>query len=212
MTRSLRRVAGALTAGILAWSVLRHGQASDRENHWAEPPGSQAKAPIARPPRGSTQSRYEAIHVVISSAKSYDRLRADFESLVPRAGFDIFGDLSAEAMERQLKALPDKEGVMILAQSEVGRRQTLLVGHRVRAKHYLVGNPLIASRLIGGHTGAALYVPLRVLIYEADQGRTVIAYDQPSSLLGQFGDEQVQQVARMLDRKLGEITTKAVER
>jgi uncharacterized protein (DUF302 family) len=133
------------------------------------------------------------------------------ESIVHRAEFDIFGDLPAEEMDRKLKAMSDKDGLMILAQTEVGKRQTLLVGHPVLAKHYLVGNPLIASRMIGRHTAAALYVPLRVLIYEDERGRAVIAYDQPSSLLGQFRDERVREVARLLDRKLGEVATRAAE-
>ena len=187
----------------LAWLIVQHGRAGPQEG--------KAEEPIDRFPRGSTQSRYEGIHVVVPSAKSYDRLRADFESIVHRAEFDILGDLPAEEMDRKLKAMPDKDGLMILAQSEVGRRQTLLVGHPVRAKHYLVGNPLIASRMVGRHTAAALYVPLRVLIYEDKRGRAVIAYDQPSSLLGQFLDDPVLDVARMLDRKLGEVATRVAE-
>lgn len=39
----------------------------------------------------------------------------------------------------------------------------------------------------------------------------MIAYDQPSSLLGQFQDERVLEVGWMLDRKLGEIAGNAVE-
>ncbi len=203
MNLSLRHAAGAVVVGALAWMVVQHGRGGSQEG--------KAEELIDRLPRGSTQSLFEVIHVVVRSAKSYDRLRADFESIIPRAEFDILGDLPAEEMDRKLKAMPDKDGLMILAQSEVGRRQTLLVGHPVRAKHYLVGNPLIASRMIGRHTGAALYVPLRVLIYEDERGRAVIAYDQPSSLLGQFRDEPVREVARMLDRKLGETAVKAAE-
>ena len=130
---------------------------------------------------------------------------------LPARDFDILGNLTPEEMERKLRDIPDKDGLMILAQSEVGKRQSLLVGHPVRAKHYLVGNPLIASRMIGRYTGVALYVPLRVLIYEDEHSRAVIAYDQPSSLLGQFRDEPVREVARMLDRKLGETAVRAAE-
>jgi len=41
---------------------------------------------------------------------------------------------------------------------------------------------------------AALYAPLRVVLYEDEQGLGVFEYDRPSSFFGQFGDEQVTQV------------------
>jgi hypothetical protein len=34
---------------------------------------------------------------------------------------------------------------------------------------------------------ASLYAPLRVLIYENEEGKTCVEYDKPSSLFGQFG-------------------------
>ena len=50
--------------------------------------------------------------------------------------------------------------------------------------------------------GAALYAPLRVVLYEALDGRTVFEYDLPSSLFGQFGDDRVTEVGRELDGQL----------
>ena len=38
---------------------------------------------------------------------------------------------------------------------------------------------------------AALYAPLRVLVYEADDRSTRIEFDQPSSLFGQFNNPAV---------------------
>jgi uncharacterized protein (DUF302 family) len=49
---------------------------------------------------------------------------------------------------------------------------------------------------------AGLYAPLRVLLYEDDEGKSCVEYDKPSSLLGQFGNAEVTKVAAMLDRKL----------
>ncbi len=69
----------------------------------------------------------------------------------------------------------------------------------------------MAARMIGRDTGAALYVPVRVLICEEARGRAVIVYDQPTSLLGQLRDETVLDVARMLDGKLSENATRAAE-
>ena len=57
--------------------------------------------------------------------------------------------------------------------------------------------------------GASLYAPLRVLICEADDGKTCIEHDRPSSLFGQFGDERVGKVAAALDQKLEDLAATA---
>ena len=49
---------------------------------------------------------------------------------------------------------------------------------------------------------AALYAPIRVVLYEDDVGHGVFEYDQPSTTFGQFGDERVTAVARGLDAAL----------
>ena len=78
-------------------------------------------------------------------------------------------------------------GFMLFSTSDHG---TLLriVGQQRKAVQYVLGNPLFAVEMTRHAIGAALYAPLRVLIYEADDGKTCIEYDKPSSLFGQFGD------------------------
>jgi uncharacterized protein (DUF302 family) len=56
---------------------------------------------------------------------------------------------------------------------------------------------------------AGLYAPLRVLIYEQEEGKTCLQYDKPSSLFGQFNDDRIASVASMLDRKLEDLVTTA---
>jgi hypothetical protein len=58
---------------------------------------------------------------------------------------------------------------------------------------------------------AALYPPIRVVLYENDAGHGVFEYDQPSTTLGQFGDEQVNAVARGLDAALARALLGAAE-
>jgi Domain of unknown function DUF302 len=82
------------------------------------------------------------------------------------------------------------------------------VGQRRKAVQYLVGNPLFAVEMTRHAIGAALYAPLRVLIYQDEPG-TCIEYDLPSSLFGQFKDERVDRVALSLDGKLADLVAKA---
>ena len=71
-----------------------------------------------------------------------------------------------------------------------------------KAIQYEIGNPLTAERMTRHVLAAALYAPLRVVLYEDASGRAIFEYDRPSSLFGQFDDEQVTQVGRELDAEL----------
>src|SRR6266478_741552 len=59
-------------------------------------------------------------------------------------------------------------------------------GLTAKAMQYEIGNPLTAERMTRHVLAAALYAPLRVVLYEVPSGRGVFEYDLPSSLFGQF--------------------------
>jgi uncharacterized protein (DUF302 family) len=58
---------------------------------------------------------------------------------------------------------------------------------------------------------ASPYAPLRVLIYENEEGKTCVEYDRPSSLFGQFGNANVTEMAVTLDRKLERLVADATK-
>jgi hypothetical protein len=76
---------------------------------------------------------------------------------------------------------------------------------------YEIGNPLTASKMTRYRLSAALYAPLRLVLFEDEQGRGVFEYDGPSSFFGQFGDERVTEVGRYLDVALDAALRQAVE-
>jgi uncharacterized protein (DUF302 family) len=78
-----------------------------------------------------------------------------------------------------------------------------------KAVQYEIGNPLTATEMTRHQLPAALYAPLRVVLYENDAGHAVFEYDRPSSLFGQFGDEHVTAVARELDASLERVLAQA---
>jgi uncharacterized protein (DUF302 family) len=84
-----------------------------------------------------------------------------------------------------------------------------MVGARRKAKQYLIGNPLTAIQMSQQDIRAALYAPLRALVYEKKAGQTMVEYDQPSSLFGQFGREEVTHVAVRLDSGLEQVIAEA---
>jgi len=74
-----------------------------------------------------------------------------------------------------------------------------------------IGNPLTASKMTRYRLSAALYAPLRVVLFEDEQGRGVFEYDKPSSFFGQYGDERVTEVGRYLDVALEAALREAAE-
>ena len=70
------------------------------------------------------------------------------------------------------------------------------------AVQYDIGNPITASLMTRHRLQAALYAPLRVVLYENADGGATFEYDTPSTLFGQFGDTRVNEVARKLDDEL----------
>jgi uncharacterized protein (DUF302 family) len=86
-----------------------------------------------------------------------------------------------------------------------------ITGHARKAVQYEIGNPLTASKMTRHQLAAGLYAPLRVVLYEDQEGGSVFEYDRPSSLFGQFGDQEVNDVAHGLDVALERALRRALE-
>jgi uncharacterized protein (DUF302 family) len=86
-----------------------------------------------------------------------------------------------------------------------------IVGSRRNAVQYEIGNPLTASKMTRYQLPAALYAPLRVVLFEDEQGRGIFEYDKPSSFFGQYGDQRVTEVGRYLDVTLEAVLRNAAE-
>lgn len=154
------------------------------------------------------------LRIAVTSRNSFGRVRLALEAGVQSAGFTIFepagtrGTAPAE-VKRRLDAVADRDGLIILGEPDVGRRQSRLLGKAVRSKLYMIGNPLIASRMIALDPAASLHVPLRVLVFEDAGGVTHVAYDRPSGLLDTLKNEAISEIARVLDGKLRDLAAAA---
>jgi uncharacterized protein (DUF302 family) len=160
-------------------------------------------------PQPVSVSRTIAVeHIRIETTRPFLDVKAALEELLPplKSTFRTRlqqGDTAAAA--RELEALPDLS--IFLMRDHGGLLR--IAGQECKALQYEIGNPLTASRMTRHNLGASLYAPLRLALYETRDGTTVFEYDLPSSLFGQFGDEQVTQVARELDRELETVLLKA---
>ena len=148
-----------------------------------------------------SRSTIQVEHIRIVSTKSFGEAKAALERLVPEIDHAISVLLREGDSDRTLKAL---EAGPVLARFLSRDHGSLLqiAGRRRKAVQYDIGNPLTASRMTRHQLPAALYAPLRVLLYENEAGQSIFEYDRPSSLFGQFDDERVTAVARELDASL----------
>ena len=86
-----------------------------------------------------------------------------------------------------------------------------VVGRPRKALQYEIGNPHTASKMTRHRLPAGLYAPLRVILYEDENGSSIFEYDKPSSLFDQYNDERVSAVARGLDDALEHASRQAMQ-
>ena len=144
-------------------------------------------------------------HVRLTTNKPFGDVTKAFEQQVGRFDPDVYKALAeggnAEGAKAKIEAMAGPSGFMLFASHNHGALLRL-AGQKRKAIQYIVGNPLFAFQMTQHDIRASLYAPLRVLIYQNDEGKTCVEYDKPSSLFGQFGNERIRPTAAMLDKKL----------
>jgi len=149
-------------------------------------------------------------HVRIESAKSFAEVRAALERIVPQLDPTLVKALSEGDTERSAREEKDGPELSIFQSRDHGAILKI-AGKARNALQYDIGNPITASRMTRFQLAAALYAPIRVVLYQNDAGHGVFEYDQPSTTFGQFSDERVTAVARGLDAALARALTKAAQ-
>jgi uncharacterized protein (DUF302 family) len=155
-----------------------------------------------------TRQPIQIEHVKIESSKHFEAVKAAFESLVPQLDPGIFALLQRGESDRARKEQERGPELSIFNSRDHGGLLQI-TGQPRKAMQYAIGNPLTATRMTQHELPAALYAPLRVLLYENEAGCATFEYDRPSSLFGQSGDEHVTAVARELDTSLEGVLVKA---
>jgi hypothetical protein len=159
-------------------------------------------------PVSMSRRTIEVEHVVIESAKPFADARAALEALVPPIDSEIpalLADGVTDRLKQRLEAAPELS--IFLSRDHGGLLG--IYGERRNAVQYEIGNPLTASTMTRYGLAAGLYAPLRVMLFETDDGAARFEYDLPSSLFGQFGDDRITSVARGLDVALGRALSSA---
>jgi uncharacterized protein (DUF302 family) len=163
-------------------------------------------------PLAISTSAVRVQHRSITVDGKFDAFTGALERILGHFPPDVEQDIieRPQLAEQRLKSAEGAQELMIFFVFDHGAALNM-VGARRNAKQYLIGNPLTAIQMSQHDMRAALYAPLRVLVYEHKAGQTVVEYDQPSTLFGQFGREDVTHVALTLDTKLERVIAQAAE-
>jgi 23S rRNA G2445 N2-methylase RlmL len=173
-------------AGIIAAAVTTAAYAADEQT-------------MTQP---AVTSRTIAVeHIRIASSRPFAEVRQRLESAVPQLDPSIFETL-ARGDQARAQAYHDNGPKLSIFLSRDHGARLEIAGAKKNAVQYEIGNPLTATKMTRYQLPAALYAPLRVVLFEDEQGHGIFEYDKPSSLFGQFGDERVTDVGRYLDATL----------
>jgi uncharacterized protein (DUF302 family) len=153
-----------------------------------------------------TENTISVRHVSVSLDKTFEETCARFESRMGNLDYPAFNKrlergMSEDAARDYMKKIEGPLSLMIFAVIDHGRLAGL-AGKASGAKQYVVGNPLFALQMTKKDIRAGLYAPLRVYIREDGPKKSIVEYDLPSSLFGQFQNAEVDRVAITLDQKL----------
>jgi uncharacterized protein (DUF302 family) len=159
-------------------------------------------------------SRFMVDHVRRTTDKPFDDVAKGFEAQLGKFDGDVRKAATAsedtEEAKAKIAAMAGPSGFMLFSTSDHGALLRL-AGQKRKAIQYVVGNPVFALQMTQHDIRASLYAPLRVLIYENEDGKTCVEYDKPSSLFGQFGNDRIAPTAVMLDRKLEALVSASFE-
>jgi uncharacterized protein (DUF302 family) len=149
-------------------------------------------------------------HIRIDSIKSYADTRATLERL-PHFDDRIrtllqHGDI--DKVRSALQEIQGDAGLVIFSVATHGDWLQIISSKR-NVVQYVIGNVLVSTQMTQHELAAALYAPLRIVVYENESGAATIEYDRPSALFGQFGNKRVTSVARDLDQKIHDVLIRA---
>jgi uncharacterized protein (DUF302 family) len=160
------------------------------------------------------ETRFTVNHVHLATDKPFDEVAKGIERQLGQFNPEVYQSLARgddpEAARARIEAMAGPSGFMLFRTSDHGALLRI-VRQKRKAIQYFLGNPLFAIRMTQHDVRAGAYAPLRVLLYENEEGKTCVEYDKPSSLFGQFGNTNVSEVAAMLDRKLEQLVAEAIQ-
>lgn len=160
-------------------------------------------------------TRFSVEHVVVPSKRSFEQVIAALEGLLGLpADWEVLPqqlaarNLSwAEVAELTLPLI-GTSGFTTFIKMDLGTLLSL-TGKPKHIAQYSIGNHLLGVQMIEEIPEIGLYAPPCLLVYEDYEGETFIAYDQLSSLIAQYHNDTVTNIALFVDQKMEKLARAA---
>jgi len=105
----------------------------------------------------------------------------------------------------RLKGMIHKNGMMVMGELHQGRVMSM-VGLDIESESIFIGSAMVGKKLFSANSGAGIAVPVRINVYKAADGSTMVAYVPPSRILSVYHNPMMNKVAGMMDGKLKMMT------
>jgi uncharacterized protein (DUF302 family) len=160
-----------------------------------------------------TVTEQHTLRITYQSSHDYETTRARLDEQIPLldplVSLDlVLRDASWAEVESTVSACLGPSGFAALARLDQGALLSLN-GERLGATRYLVGNPLLARRVLSADPAAALYAPFGVAVFADHVGTAHVSYVHPSSLFASLGSKEIDKIGRELDDKIGQAVASA---
>jgi uncharacterized protein (DUF302 family) len=152
--------------------------------------------------------------VTFDSRSDFESTRARFDERVPLLEPSVTANLvisqpAWSEVEATITSTLGPSGFLAVSRLDQGALMSLR-GTALHATQYLVGNPLIATEVIGSVRGASLFAPFQAAVY-ADQRGVHVSYMLPSSLFISLDDHGVAAIGERLDVKMEDIVAEVCD-
>jgi len=119
-------------------------------------------------------------HIGISSELSFAEVRRRLEATLPNLDARVAGVLRSGDWKRAKDYQENRPKLTMFERRDHGALLQVF-GLTRNALQYEIGNPLTDSKMTRYQLAAALYAPLRAVLFEDEQGRGILEFDMPSS-------------------------------
>lgn len=99
--------------------------------------------------------------------------------------------------------------MIVIGEPNYQMMQRMVGRERKGAKAYFIFRPDLGTPIFDNDYNAAMEVPIKILIYEGENGKAVIRYKKPSSVLDEY--KGLSGLGKELDELIGKITDSALK-
>ena len=162
---------------------------------------------------GST-TQFTNEHVDVVSTKAFDETVRDLTAELGKTSTETLMDRlsssrSWDAYAADCAEFAGRSNLIEVAFLNWGKVLSL-AGMPMKAKCFVVGNPLTARKLLeAGGPEVALYLPTKVVVFEDAEGVVHVSYDRFGPVMAPFGKPGLDAVAGVIDGVLAKLAAAA---